>query len=172
MIPKTHARRRAGSVGRLQHSQQVLTVGVLAHRLRDPLDVVAADVAHAIGDFLDAADHQPLALFDGLHELRGLEQRLVRAGVEPGDAAPELFDRERAPSEIVAVDVGNFELAAGLRAKRRGHVQHPIVVEVEAGHRVARARSGGLLLDADSFSRRIERHHAVTGLINEYRRAG
>ena len=39
-----------------------------------------------------AADFQALAILDRLDEHRGLQQRLVRAGVEPGDAAAEQLD--------------------------------------------------------------------------------
>ena len=51
------------------------------------VDVGGRDVAHAVGDLLEARDHQALALLDGLDEVRRLHQRLVRAGVEPRDAA-------------------------------------------------------------------------------------
>ena len=54
-----------------------------------------------------------LAAFGGdeLHEVRRLEQRGVRADVEPRRAAPEDLDAQLTPSEIRAVDVGDLELA-------------------------------------------------------------
>ena len=42
----------------------------------------------------------------------GLEQRVVRAGVEPGEAAAHDLDVELAALEVDAVDVGDLELAA------------------------------------------------------------
>jgi hypothetical protein len=46
----------------------------------------------AVGDLLDAGDLQPLAFLDGLHEIRRLQQRVVRARVEPGEAASQALD--------------------------------------------------------------------------------
>ena len=100
----------------LQQAQQVLPVAVLLHRLRDAPDVVRGDEAHALGDLLDARDLEPLPLLDGLDEVRRLQQRVVGAGVEPGDAAPEPLDVQLAPLEVRAVDVGDLELAARRRA--------------------------------------------------------
>ena len=51
-----------------------------------------ADVAHSIGNLLDARDHQALPFFDGLDVARRLHQRRVRAGIEPGGAASETLD--------------------------------------------------------------------------------
>ena len=47
-----------------------------------------------------------------------LEQRLVRAGVEPGDAAPEQLDVQLSALEVGAVHVGDLELAARRRLQR------------------------------------------------------
>ena len=72
-------------------------------------------------------------------KLRGLEQRLVRAGVEPGDAAAQHLDAELAPLEVGAVDVGDLELAARARASGSAAMSSTlVVVEVEARHRVVR----------------------------------
>jgi hypothetical protein len=51
-------------------------------------------------------------------ELRGLEQRVVRAGVEPGGAAAEELDVQLAALEVEAVEVGDLEFAAGLDGLR------------------------------------------------------
>src|SRR5262252_7080701 len=75
----------------LDEAQEILPVRIVFHRPRDPEHGVARDVAHAERDLLHARDHQPLPLFDRADEGRRVEERLVRARVEPGDAAAELF---------------------------------------------------------------------------------
>ena len=47
----------------------------------------------AIGDLLRTGDLEALALLDHLDEVRRVEERLVRAGVEPSGAAREHLDR-------------------------------------------------------------------------------
>ena len=47
------------------------------------------------------ADLESLALFDGAHVVRGVEERIEGAGVEPGGAAGEHFDLEAAGVEVV-----------------------------------------------------------------------
>jgi len=68
-------------------SQQVLAVAVLLDCVAEPLDLRRVDPALAEGDLLGAGDLEALAALDGLDELRRLEQRLVRAGVESRHAA-------------------------------------------------------------------------------------
>src|SRR5271169_6349589 len=94
---------------------QIVAILVLAERLGEPLEVGSGDQALAERDLLDAGDLEALALLDRAHELAGLQQRLVSAGVEPGGAAPELLDRQPAALEIDPVDVGDLELAARRR---------------------------------------------------------
>ena len=53
-----------------------------------------------IGDLLGAGDLQSLPALDRLDVLRRLEQRFVRAGVEPRHAAAHHLARELAPREI------------------------------------------------------------------------
>ena len=64
------------------------------------------------GDLFRAADLHALADFEGAHEARRLDQRIRRAGVEPGEAAAHALDVERARFEIDAVEVGDLVLAA------------------------------------------------------------
>jgi hypothetical protein len=96
------------------------------------------DVAEAVGDLLGAGDLEALAVLDGVDEVRGFEQRVVGAGVEPGDAAAEELGAELAAFEVPAVDVGDFELAAGAGLEGFGDVDDLAVVEVDAGDGVAR----------------------------------
>ena len=52
------------------------------------------------------------SLLDRLDEVRGLEQRLMRAGIEPRHAAPEHLHFEFAATEVVEVHVGDLQLPA------------------------------------------------------------
>ena len=79
----------------VEQPAEVLAV-IVGKRGGEPLDFRGRDEAHPVGDLLDAGDLQALPLLDRLHEIRGLEQRLVRARVEPGEAAAEDLDRELA----------------------------------------------------------------------------
>ena len=54
----------------------------------------------------------PLALFDGAHIFGGLEQRLGRARVEPGEAAAQPNDIQLAELRINAIEIGDLQLAA------------------------------------------------------------
>src|SRR5690606_9076835 len=100
------------------------------------LEVFGADPAVAPGDLLRAAHAQPLARLDGLDEVRGLDQRLVGAGVEPGVAAAELLQVQAALLEVAAVEIGDLELAAWRRLELRREVARPAIVEIQAGDRV------------------------------------
>ncbi len=73
------------------------------------------DETGAKRDLLRAADLESLARLDGLDEHRGAQQRFVRAGVEPGDAAAQHLHAQRLALEICAIDVGDLELAARRR---------------------------------------------------------
>ena len=100
-------------------------------------EIGRGDVAHPEGDLLEAGDHQPLPLFDRLDVVGRLQQRLVRAGVEPRDAARQLLDVQLSALEVRAVDVGDLELAARRRLQAGGDVEHLVVVEVQPGDGVA-----------------------------------
>ena len=92
---------------------EILSVPALQQRLGEAAQLGGADQPHLEGDLLDAGDLQALALLDRLHEGRGVEQRVARAGVEPGKAAAQAFDVQAAVLEIEPVEVGDLELAAG-----------------------------------------------------------
>ena len=74
----------------LQHGVQILPVaGFCVHRRRLKLSPSMKPRSKAIssGQAIEA-----LALFDDLHELRRLDQRIMGAGVEPGEAAAHALD--------------------------------------------------------------------------------
>src|SRR5206468_11708947 len=84
-----------------QHALQVVPVAALGERGRERLQLARTDPARAIRDLLRARDLQPLPLLQGGDELAGLEQAVVRAGIEPGIAAAQDLDAELAAVEVV-----------------------------------------------------------------------
>src|SRR5206468_1749544 len=109
--------------GIAQHAQEVLAVLALARLLAELLELRRVDEALEKRDLLDTGDLQALALFERLDELRAAQERIIRAGVEPGDAAAHGLDGKLAAREVRAIDVGDFKLAArrGLEVLRRLH---------------------------------------------------
>ncbi len=93
--------------------------------------------------------------------MRSLEQRFVRAGVEPGHAAAHHFDAELFARQVHLVDIGDLELASRRRLQFGRNVHDLIVVEVETRDRVARLRRLWLFLDADYAAARVEFGNAV-----------
>ena len=125
------ALRREGAM----HRQQILSVTALGRALRQSVELIDVDVAQPQRDLLDAGNTQALALLEDLHEVAGLDQRLMRPGVKPGEAAPEHLDMQIAAFEIDAIDVGDFELAARRRFQRCRDVEYVVIVEIETGDR-------------------------------------
>src|SRR6185437_6863843 len=140
----------------LQDLEQVSAVSRLGERQRQGFQLSGRNVALAVGDLLRAADLQPLPGLDRLDEHGRLEQRLVGSRVEPGHTAPEQLDPQRAALEVLAVDVGDLELAARGRLEARSDIEHMVVVEVKTGHREEGFGGCGLLLDVERPPRIIE----------------
>src|SRR6185436_2334074 len=96
----------------VRHAQQIVAVAALAQRFTEGAKLGGVDPTLLEGDLLDAADAQALALFDGAYELPGLDQAVMGAGVEPGEAAAKDFHAQLAGLEIEAVEVGDLQFAA------------------------------------------------------------
>src|SRR5688572_2962781 len=88
-----------------QEPQQVLPIAALRQRLRERFELGGVDVAHAVGNLLRAGDLETLASFDDRDELRGLEHRLVRAGIQPRKSTAERNHFELVLLEVPAIDV-------------------------------------------------------------------
>src|SRR5262245_34625226 len=93
--------------------------------------------------------------------MASLEQRLVRAGIEPGVSAPQSDHAELAGLEVAAVHVGDFQLPPGRRLERLRDAHDLAVVEVQAGYRKPRLRPRRLLLDAHCAAVSAELYDAV-----------
>src|SRR3546814_20794961 len=74
-------------VSAVDQVEQVLPVAVLGQRPGERLELRGIDPSVVVGNLLRAAHAQALARLDGLDVVRCLQQRLVRARVEPRVAA-------------------------------------------------------------------------------------
>src|SRR5205085_2880047 len=124
----------------LDDAAEVFAVRALAQAIGGAQYVVGCDGAEVIGDFFGAGDFQSLAQLDGLDEIRGLQQRLLRSRIEPRVAAAELLDSQRMLLEINAIEIGDLELSARRRFQIARDLAHLLVVEVQAGDGEVRAR--------------------------------
>src|SRR5438477_2288112 len=165
-----HPSRGAGAA-LFEQVRQIASVIILAETVRLREQLVAVDIAHIVGDLLDAGDLEPLAHFDRADIFAGAQQILMRAGVEPGIAAAELFDLQCAAPEIDIVEICDFKLAPRRRLQPARDVDDLVVVEIKAGDGPMRARPRRLLLDRDGLPGRVEFDDAIgrgiTDLIGE-----
>ena len=120
-----------------------MAVGGFGDLCGEAAELVGVDIAEAVGDLLGAGDLEALAVLDGLDEVGGVEQGVVGAGIEPGEAAAEDLGAEFAAVEVPGVDVGDFELAARAGLEIAGNVDDLVVVEIDAGDSIAGLRFEG-----------------------------
>src|SRR5262249_6416505 len=145
----------------LEEVEEVLAVLVLLHRVGERLELLPVDVAHPEGDLLHAGDLEALTSLHDLDEAGRALERLVGSGIEPGETPTEHLDVELAGLEIGAIDIGDLQLTARGRTEAGGDVQHAVVVEVEAGDRVAGSGTCRLFLDGACAVVRPELYDAV-----------
>lgn len=112
-------------------------------------------------DLLEAGDLEALALFEHGDELRGVEQAVGGAGIQPGGASPEGDDPQATLCEVEALEVGDLQLAArggAQAAGQRGRVRRE---KIQSGNRVVGFRIRGLLLDGEHIALGADLDHAV-----------
>src|SRR5580704_8706318 len=97
----------------LDHPEKIAPVTIIAHGLGKTADIVGTDVTHPKGNLFGTGNLEPLATLEHVHERAGFQQRLVRPGIEPRGAAPKDFDRQPTCRKIAAIEIGDFQLAAG-----------------------------------------------------------
>ena len=90
---------------------------------------------------------ETLALFDNLNKLPSGSERIDRSGIEPNGSAVEYRDAERPGLQVVIIDGGDFEFAAGAWRDGFRYLDNRVVVEVEAGDCVVALGVCWLLLD-------------------------
>jgi hypothetical protein len=88
-------------------------------------------------------------------------REVVGPRIEPGEAAAEPLHMELARLHVVAVDIGDLELAAGRGLDRRGDIDHVRPVEIEPGRRPVRLRQPSVFLDRDRALLLVELDDAV-----------
>ena len=94
--------------------------------------------------------------------MRGLHQRFKSARIEPGHATSQRFNAQATCRKVGTVDIGDFQLAARGWFQVCGHVDYIVIVEIQPGDRMPRARLLRFFHDVDNFSGTIEFHHAIT----------
>ncbi len=151
----------AGAVHLVHHLHQVLAVLVLEHGLGYLHHALARDPAVAVGYALETSYLQALALLKHLDIDRRLGQRVVRAGVEPCEAAGQGLHLQLAVLEELLVDGRDLKLAACRRLDVRGHIHHLVGIEIEAHHGIVALGMLGLLLDGEAVALVVELGHAV-----------
>src|SRR5690242_8021863 len=75
-------------------------------------------------DLLETRDLETLLALDGRHELRRLEQTLVRARIEPRVSAAEQLDVQLPKAQVCFVHAGDLELATRRRLDRARNLDH------------------------------------------------
>src|SRR5262249_20152554 len=100
-------------------------------------------------------------------EGRGLQERSVRAGVEPRESPTELLDVQLALPQVGRVDVGDLQLAPRGRGEAGGDIGDSGVVEGQAGDGPDRTGMGRFLLDVDGHAVAIEGHDAIPGRVSD-----
>src|SRR5678815_643080 len=102
----------SGAARRGGDGLQIRSVAALPHAPAERQELRAVDPAVVEGDLLDTRDLETLPLLDRLDEMRGIEQRVVRAGVQPRIAAPQHFDAQSAAAQVALVEIGDLQFAA------------------------------------------------------------
>ncbi len=113
------------------------------------------------GNLFNTTHLEPLATLDDLYELGGLHEAFEGPGVKPGRASVHDLDAELTAPQVLAVDVGDFVLAAGRGLEVGGDVDDLVVVEVQAGHRVITLRLCGLFFDREGLALRVKLDYAI-----------
>ena len=159
----------------LSEAKQILAVLILLERLGELVDLVARDVAHAVGDLFEAGDLEALAGLDGLDKGGCLQKGVVGAGVEPGVAAAHGLDVKLVAREVGLVDVGDLELAARRRLDLFCDIDDVLVVKVKARHGEVGLWRGWLFLEAHGLALLVKLDDAVAlrvaDVVGEDRRA-
>lgn len=140
---------------------EMLAVGALAVTIRGLHELVARDPTVLEGDLLHDRDGKTLRTLHGTHELTRLEQRIHRTGIQPRVATTQRAHVQHARIQIHAVQVRDLQLATRARLHPLRVLDHVLVVEIQAGHRVMRLRTGRLLLDRHGLPILIELDHAI-----------
>src|SRR5580698_5213915 len=112
-ISPAGAHKRARTSISIDNALQITPISRGVIFRRQGAQAVRGDEAFQVGDLFGTADEQALPMLDRSHELGGLQERVVSAGVEPRIAASELDDLQFFETQIVPVYIADLELTAG-----------------------------------------------------------
>src|SRR5271163_1809347 len=73
-------------------ADEIFAVTALRERLGELKQLIRADETLSPSNLLHARDLETLPLLDDAHECSGIEQRIVRAGIEPGCSSSQYLD--------------------------------------------------------------------------------
>ena len=118
----------------LEAPLQVFPVGRLRHLLHRLLEPLRRHEAAQVSDFLEAGDLKALAGLDGVDEAGGLQQRSMRARVEPIRATIQDRNPQLLAFQIDLVHVFDLELAALARLKVLGDDNDLVFIKVYPWH--------------------------------------
>src|SRR5918993_1467914 len=121
-------------------AQQILAVSALREPFPKADELIPIDPPGIERDLLGASDPEALAFFQGPYELRGLDEAVRRAGVEPGIAPAHLLDVELAALQVHAVDIRDLQFAPRRRFQPGRNLGDLPVIEVKARHGPVGAR--------------------------------
>ena len=138
-------------------------------------DFLTGDPTVEIGDLLQTGDLAVLMSLHGLDIVGRVDQALVGAGVEPGEALTEQLHIEGVILEVDAVEIGDLQLASG-GGREVFRVFHDlVVVEIQSRHAVIGLRLLRLFLDGDDLAVLVEFHDAealrIVDIVAEHRGA-
>ena len=100
----------------VQYRTEIAAVAALGYPGDQRFQTRCVDPAQAIGNFFGTGDLEPLTLLDRLNEDRGFDQRVVRPRVKPRESPAQNLGPQLAPLQILAIHIGDFQLAARRRA--------------------------------------------------------
>src|SRR5690606_8733874 len=114
-----------------QQREEIIAIAAFAKRFGERDKLIGGDEFLLKRNLFRAGYFKPLSFLDRLHELRGFQKIVMRAGIEPGAATAEQFHAELAPLKIKPVKIGNLKLAARARFQAFRKVHNLIVIEIE-----------------------------------------
>src|ERR1700678_1546249 len=122
----------------VQNGAEIAAVATFCYPGNELFQAGGVDPAQTIGYFFGTGDFEALALFDGLDENRGFNQRVVGPGIEPGEASTEALGTQLASLQVPAIDIGDLQFAARRRRDLVGYARGLAIKKIKPRDRVSR----------------------------------
>ena len=133
----------------IQNIFQILAILVLLQGFINFQNVLAADSAIQICNFLQAGNLAMLMLFNRLHKVCRVNKTLMRPGIQPGEALPQQFYIQCPIFQINAIEVGNLQLTAGRRFQILCVLHYAVIIEIQTRYAVIALWLSRLFLNRD-----------------------